>query len=646
MQTPKSRNSSAEPALKVCSRAVSSGTTPKISPRGNPAEVPLKLSPRVVRQLKTSSQDSDSASSSTRASRTPKDRSSKVTERKSPRSPASEVPKKHPSKAAELEFQISQLQNDLKKVKEQLSSSEAGKKQAEQEADESKKQLLELSLKLEESHKQLLEKSNIEETQPQNASGDQDIALVSQLETIKKQQLIDSASLASALEEINSLKLQLETVAESEAAQTKRAELSQTEIDGLKINLTETLALVEDMKNQVKDSKESEAQAKKVVGETLMQLETAKITVESLRLDGAKAVEAYDAMSSELEQSRARVSSLEEVVTKLKADLRNADSNGSQNAAENHYMIKLESSDHEELAKSKEELTSLKCEIEQLRSALEASETRYNEAQSQIANEMNSAHDLVEQIKSSSIDKEAELEKELLKAKAEVDELKAHLMDKETELQGICEENEDLNQKLESALSGSTNLELEKEIQKARAEVEHVKADLMDRETEVQNILEENEMLKLEIKKRESYKGKVDDEIADELEAARSAEREALMKLGYMTEEVDKTNRRVARVSEQLDAAQAANAEMEAELRRLKVQSDQWRKAAEAAAAMLSTGNNGKFMDRTGSMDSRYSPRSARIPSPYSDDGDDDLLKRKSPNMLKKIGVLWRKPQK
>ncbi|MCD7470231.1 hypothetical protein HAX54_009948 [Datura stramonium] len=36
------------------------------------------------------------------------------------------------------------------------------------------------------------------------------------------------------------------------------------------------------------------------------------------------------------------------------------------------------------------------------------------------------------------------------------------------------------------------------------------------------------------------------------------------------------------------------NSEMEAELRRLKVQSDPVEEAAEAAAAMLSTGNNGK----------------------------------------------------
>lgn len=646
MQTPKARNSTGETPQKISPRAVSSEVAPKSSPHSVSSDVPLKLSPRVVRQLKTASQDSDSASSSCRASRTPKDRSCKVAERKSPRSPVPE--KKHPSRVAELEFQISQLQNDLKRVKDQLISSEAWKKQAEQDAEESKKQLLEMSLKLEKSQEQVSKKSGSEEAlliQSQKISEDQDLILQSQLEATKKQHSLDSAALASAVNEIKELKIQLESVAESEAAQTKHAELSQIELNSLKQNLAETLALMEDMKNELKDCKESEAQARVLVGETLIQLETAKRAVEFLRSDGVKAVEAYDSIASELQQSRARVNLLEGLVGELKADTKIVDSCGSQTAGDQEITVGME--EKENLENSNEaELTSLKSEVEQLKSALEASEIRYSEEQSRSAAEIKSAYELVEQIKSSSADKEAELEAELQKTVAEVEELKANLMDKETELQGICQENEDLNLRLENSLSGRPSHELEKEIRRAMEDIEHLKANLMDKETELQNIVEENEMLKSEIKRKEINKGKVNDEIVDELDSARAAEREALMKLGYMTEEVDKSNRRVARVSEQLEAAQTANSEMEAELRRLKVQSDQWRKAAEAAAAMLSTGTNGKFMDRTGSMDSKYSPRSGRISSPYSDDGDDDLLKRKSPNMLKKIGILWRKPQK
>ena len=59
-------------------------------------------------------------------------------------------------------------------------------------------------------------------------------------------------------------------------------------------------------------------------------------------------------------------------------------------------------------------------------------------------------------------------------------------------------------------------------------------------------------------------------------------------------------------MAEQIEATQVANSEMEAELRKLKVQSDQWRKAAEAAAAMLSAGGNGKLTDRTRSLNINY----------------------------------------
>ncbi|KAA8543996.1 hypothetical protein F0562_021827 [Nyssa sinensis] len=254
------------------------------------------------------------------------------------------------------------------------------------------------------------------------------------------------------------------------------------------------------------------------------------------------------------------------------------------------------------------ELTSAEAEVGQLRTMLDATEIRYHEEQIQSTLQIRSAYELVDQIKSVSNLREAELEAELNKTKADIEELKANLMDKETELRGIMEEIERLNMKLEKSLSCQREYELEKELKKSKEDVEELKANLMDKETELQNISEENEMLNLEIKKREMNRGKVNDDVVAELEAAKGAEREALMKLGYATEEADNSNKWAARVGEQLEAAQVTNSEMEAELRKLKVQSDQWRKAAEAATAMLSTGNDGKFIERTGSMDSNYNP--------------------------------------
>lgn len=620
--------------------------TPKAS-RTNATEAPQKISPRAVRKLKPTTLETAPASSSNLASRTPKEQSPKVNERRSPRSPASELQKKRPNRISVLESQISQLQGDLKKVKDELSSSESWKTRAQQDAEDSKNQLLAMSSKLDESQKQLLELSSSEETRVielQKISEDRDREYKSELEAIQNQHLVESAALASTVNEIQQLKAQLEMVAESEAAQTKNVQSANAELLSVKENLAETLSLVEDMKNQLRDSKESEAQAQELVGGTLLQLETAKKTVETLRLDGTKAKEAYESIALELDQSRACVKSLEGFVSKLKADIINNGNNSSKNLGADY---KLECDINGNICKSmrlETELSSTKAELGLLRTALETAEIRFQEEHIRNTLQIRSANELAEQIKSASSLREAELEAELGKTKADIEELKANLMDKETELQGISEENEGLHMKLEKSLPSQREYELEKELKKSKDNIEHLKANLMDKETELQNISEENEMLKSEMKGREM--GKVNAEVVAEIEAARAAEQEANMKLGYMTEEADKNNRRAVRVAEQLEAVQAASCEMEAELRRLKVQSDQWRKAAETAAAMLSTGNNGKFMERTGSLDSSYNPATGKIGSPDSDDVVDDFMKKKNGNVLRKIGVLWKKPQK
>ena len=555
--------------------------------------------------------------------------------------------KKRPSRISELETQVSHLQEELKKAKDQLSSSELWKQQSQQDAEESKNKLLAVSSELEESQLQLQELSASEEARVvelQKISKERDQAWQSELEAVQRQNSVDSAALASAMNEIQQLRVQLGMVAESGSAQTKNKESANEEFESLKANLAETLSLVANMKNQLQDCKESEAQAQALVGETLLQLETARQTVEVLKSDSMKSMEAYNSVASELDQSRARVNFLEELVSKLK----NISGDVSQNPAGDHN-IELELGKDQETGESikiKAELHSLKSEVARLRSALEIAESKYHEEQIRSTVQIRSAYELVEQIKSGSSLREAALEAELKKKKADVEELKANLMDKETELQGISEENEGLNLKLEKSLSCQREYELEKELKKLNECVSELRANLMDKETELQSISEENEMLKLEIKKREMDRGKANDHVVAEVEAAKAAEREALMKLGIVMEEADKSNRRAARVTEQLEAAQAANSEMEAELRKLKVQSDQWRKAAEAAAAMISAGNNGKFMERTASLDSNYNSIAGKIGSPYSEDMEDDLLKKKNGNMLKKIGVLWKKPQK
>ncbi|KAK3038397.1 hypothetical protein RJ639_030563 [Escallonia herrerae] len=613
------------------------------------SEVPQRTSPttpRTTRQLKTPGADNDSIPSPHPVIRTPKEKSPKVTERRSPRSPASE--KKRPGRVSELESQLAQLQQELRKTKDQLSSSESWKRRALQEAEEAKKQLAAMSTKLEDTEQQLLELSASEESRVQELrkiSQDRDRAWQSELEAVQKHHSMDSAALTSALNEIPKLKMQLDRVAESEAAHARRAELAFGEMQGLRLELTETLDLVEKLKTELSDCKESEVRAVDVVNKTQIQLEAAKSTEGALRSEGLKATEANKSLATELGQSKTQVSSLEELVKKLQAD--QGDGNGKRSSdTSGDAKDAQEIGEHEDSKQLKAELSHVKIEVGQLRSALELAERRYQEEYIQSTLQIRSAYELAERTKSESCQRETESEAKLRVAKAEVEELKGKLLDKETKLQSISEENEGLNLKLGANQLSGRDYELEMELKKAEADLVVWKASLLSKDSELQSMAEENEMMKLEIKKRENERSKANDETLSLAEAAMASEREALMKLGYLTEEADKSSRKAARVTEQLDAAQAVNSEMEAELRKLKVQSDQWRKAAEAAAAMLSNGGNGKYVERTGSLDNSYHTIGGKLSSPLSEDLDDDSPKKKNGNMLKKIGVMLKKGQK
>ncbi|KAM3325247.1 interactor of constitutive active ROPs 2, chloroplastic [Capsicum chacoense] len=594
-------------------------------------EVPQRTSAatlKTARKLKTPGSDADSVSSPNPANRTPKDRSPKVVCRQSPRSPV--IEKKRPVKASDLEMQLAQLQDELKKAKDQLSSSESLKKRAQQDADEAKKQLALMSEKLEDSKKQLLELSDSEEArllELRKISQDRDRAWQSELEAIQKQHELDSAALASAMSEIQKLKIQLDRVADSEAAQAHHAESAYVEIQSLRIELTKTLTLVEKLKNQLNESKESEAYSLEEVSKAQMQLEVALMTEDTLRSEGLKAMEACRTLSLELEKSKDQVASLDELVSKLQSGLVEGNS------------VNVEAD------KLKVELSTIQAEVSQLRAALENSGRKYQEQYIQTTLQVSSAYELVERIKSESTQREAEWEAKLHEAKSEVEELKEKLMSVEAQLQDTSDENKGLSLHVEQMQSADNKeFELDAQLKRSESILGDLQANLSDKETELQSLMEENEQLKSEMKRRKLESTKVNDEALALLEEAKIAEREALIKLGDLTEEADKSSRKVTRVTEELNAAQAANSEIETELRRLKVQCDQWRKAAEAAVSMLSTGNNGKYVERTGSLD--YHTIGGKLGSPLLDDLDDDSPKKKNNNMLKKIGFLLKKGQK
>ncbi|CAA3012638.1 interactor of constitutive active ROPs 2, chloroplastic-like [Olea europaea var. sylvestris] len=615
------------------------------TPKARPAslDVPHKVSPatpRTTRKLKTPGSESDPVPSPNPASKTPKDRSSKVVDRRSPRTPATE--KKRPNRVSELETQLSQLQEELSKSKDQLNSSESWKKRAQQEADEAKSQLAAMSSKLEETEKQLVEISDSEDSRIQELrkiSQDRDRAWQSELEAVQKQHSMDSAALASAMHEIQRLKIQLDRMAEAEAAQARRADSAHADVQNLRMELEKTIDFVEELKSQLSNSKESEAQAIEELTRVQMQLEVVKTTEETVRSEHVNTVESYKSLVYELEQSKNRVNSLEELVGKLRANLDSSNKITDPPSNDNISPVDKELNESELL---KTELTNLKLEVSQLNAALEAAERRYEEEYIQSTLQIRNAYELVERAKMDSSEREAELETKLKVSRADVEELKAKLIEKENALQSILFEKRGSNLKVDEDRKTKNETELEIELTKSESVLADMKASLFCKERQLRCITEENEMLKSEIMKTEVERSKANDEALVVAEEARAAEREALMKLGYFTEEADKNSRKAARVAEQLDAAQVANSEMEAELRKLKVQADQWRKAAEAAATMLSTGNNGKYVERT--LD--YQTIGGKLDLPYSEDMEDGSPKKKNGNMLRKFGVLLKKGQK
>ncbi|CAA6669327.1 unnamed protein product [Spirodela intermedia] len=199
------------------------------------------LSPAVYTSGQVAGSESGSAASMNSLVRTPTEGSPKLVERRSPRSPASE--KKRTSRVSDLESQLVQAQLDLKKTKDLLSSAESCKRRALQEAEEAKKQCLAMASKLDETKREMLELSVSEDERIQELrklSQERDRAWQSELEAVQRQSSVDSAALASAMNEIQKLKLQMEMVVSNESAQVKQAELAHSELHSLKEDMVET----------------------------------------------------------------------------------------------------------------------------------------------------------------------------------------------------------------------------------------------------------------------------------------------------------------------------------------------------------------------------------------------------------------------
>ncbi|XP_074586259.1 interactor of constitutive active ROPs 4-like [Curcuma longa] len=176
-----------------------------------------------------------------------------------------------------------------------------------------------------------------------------------------------------------------------------------------------------------------------------------------------------------------------------------------------------------------------------------------------------------------------------------------------------------------SAAGGEEEEEGEKKEDGKKREDEEVgswKAKLLEKEKEVAILLEENII----------FKTRAEEEAQRIAESSRSKQEEFTAQLNSIEEQLKESKTKEKQLAAQLETAEGAKATLEMELKRLKVQTEQWRKAAEAAAAALATGDAAsgdetggrRVAERCRSMDKHLGVGYGSWASPLADQDDVD----------------------
>ncbi|XP_040931846.1 interactor of constitutive active ROPs 2, chloroplastic [Gossypium hirsutum] len=290
-------------------------------------------------------------------------------------------------------------------------------------------------------------------------------------------------------------------------------------------------------------------------------------------------------------------------------------------------QMKHTESAHANIQNMKIELTKTLFLVEKIKSKLtdcEESEAQGLELVSKTRMQLEVANKMIENLYSDAT-KETEAYNMLL---LELEQSK-ELSQKEAKLRAELTRTKANVKELRQKNKGLRESKLAAKLKKLEFDLKKLKDNLIVNETELKTMTKQNKMLKREIES----KMKSDESVVVSLEASKVVEQATLIRVRYLTKKIDKFNRGAARLTEELESAQAANTSMEAELKRLKVQANRWR---EAATAMLS--NNGKYSDKTIPFD--ITIRSPKWESIDGDDDDGDYLSKEKNNMLRKIGVL------
>ena len=129
-------------------------------------------------------------------------------------------------------------------------------------------------------------------------------------------------------------------------------------------------------------------------------------------------------------------------------------------------------------------------------------------------------------------------------------------------------------------------------------EINLLKAELEEKEKELLVFRQQNESLKSQVK-----------EAALETSASRTKKEEMNSRLSQLGRELEANRDNEVQLKEKLEAVEVAKEALEAEMKKLRVQTEQWRKTADAAAAVLADSvemNRRRISERCGSMDKQF----------------------------------------
>ncbi|XP_076923404.1 interactor of constitutive active ROPs 4-like [Bidens hawaiensis] len=170
-------------------------------------------------------------------------------------------------------------------------------------------------------------------------------------------------------------------------------------------------------------------------------------------------------------------------------------------------------------------------------------------------------------------------------------------------------------------------------------EINSLKLMIEEKDKKLETFSQENEDLKHKLS-----------EANVKISSALVNEEKLTIKLTQVDQQLTKSKNEEIKLKEKLKEIEVAKEAMEIEMKKLRVQTEQWRKAADAAAAILSGGveMGGRVSERCGSMDKNYGGGvfEGFVGSPgLGDDSDDGFGNsgKKKGSGIRMFGDLWKK---